>query len=253
MSISENIKSIRKSKKMTQQEVADILKVNRLAFARLETMENDLTFNQIVNIAGALGVSINELLDGVGVADTLENKEYDKLKNDYEKLHSEHEEWRADTIKLMDQYEILNFGYVQSKNEVSTILSRVENLLETLYSNTELEMGIDYDSETSFKMISKDIFRANSLLCIVLFDTLNIVKSSKWIAAWVREKALYEIPKIEDIIKLMKQYKESDEDSFIRILKQVDKQRGYKFTDDEIEDALEKYRDYKGFFAPQYI
>jgi transcriptional regulator with XRE-family HTH domain len=253
MSISENIKRIRKSKKMTQQEVADILKVNRLAFARLETMENDLTFNQIVNIAGALGVSINELLDGVGVADTLENKEYDKLKNDYEKLHSEHEEWRADTIKLMDQYEILNFGYVQSKNEVSTILSRVENLLETLYSNTELEMGIDYDSETSFKMISKDIFRANSLLCIVLFDTLNIVKSSKWIAAWVREKALYEIPKIEDIIKLMKQYKESDEDSFIRILKQVDKQRGYKFTDDEIEDALEKYRDYKGFFAPQYI
>ena len=235
---------------MTQQEVADILKINRLAFTRLETMENDLTFNQIANIAGALGVSINELLDGV--ADTLENKEYHKLKNDYDKLNSEHEEWRDDTRKLMDKYEILNLVYSQSKNEISDILNNVENLLNDLYSNTALEMGYDFDSEVVFKEISKKIFRDNSLLCIVLFDILNIVKSSKWIVAWGREKALYEIPKVTDITKLMKQYNESDEESFKRILNQVDKQRGYKFFDDEIEDALEKYRDYKSFFAPQY-
>lgn len=235
---------------MTQQEVADILKVNRLAFARLETMENDITFNQIVNIAGALGVSINELLDGV--TNTLENKEYDRLKNDYDKLFSEHEEYRANTKKLMDQHDILNFVYNQSKSEVSTILNRVETTLDTLYSDTALEMGIDYDAENHFKTISKQIFRTNFFLCNVLFDSLNVVRNSKWIVAWEREKVLHKMPKTDDIIKLMKQYNESDEESFRRILNQVDKQRGYKFGYDEIEDALEKYRDYKEFFAPQY-
>ena len=100
MSISENIKIIRKSKKMTQQEVADILKINRLAFTRLETMGNDLTFTQIINIANALEVSVNQLLEGV--SNTFENKEYDILKNENKKLNSKIEDLEDDKKNLKE-------------------------------------------------------------------------------------------------------------------------------------------------------
>jgi transcriptional regulator with XRE-family HTH domain len=109
MSISENIKAIRKSKKMTQQEVADILKINRLAFTRLETMGNDLTFNQIVNVASALEVSINELLDGV--ANTLENQEYEVLRNDNKKLITKLEDLEDDKKRLKKEIKDIQYIY----------------------------------------------------------------------------------------------------------------------------------------------
>jgi transcriptional regulator with XRE-family HTH domain len=253
MNIENRIREIREEKKIKQIEVATALNMDNSQYAKLEKRGNKLSLEQIEAIAKALGVSVSKILGIDNSDEILElRRDNDKLKNDYDKLSSEHEEWRDDTIKLMDKYEILNLVYHQSKNEVSSILSRVETTLETLYSNTALEIGIDYDAENHFKIISKKIFRDNFFLCVVLFDSLNIVEDQKWIFAWEREKVLHKMPEIDDIIKLMKQYNESDEESFRRILNQVDKQRSYKFSLDEIEEALEKYRDYKSFFAPQY-
>ena len=83
---------------MTQQEVADILKINRLAFTRLETMGNDLTFTQILNIANALEVSVNQLLEGV--SNTFENKEYELLRNENKKLVAKLEDLEDDKKRL---------------------------------------------------------------------------------------------------------------------------------------------------------
>jgi transcriptional regulator with XRE-family HTH domain len=64
MSLSETIKAIRKEKRISQVEVADLLGMEKANYHRLENRGEKLTIEQLEKIAEALGVSAKELLFG---------------------------------------------------------------------------------------------------------------------------------------------------------------------------------------------
>ena len=62
MDISKNIKTIRETKGLKQSDIAKILEMERTNYHRLESRGEKLTIEQLQSIAGALGVSVGELL-----------------------------------------------------------------------------------------------------------------------------------------------------------------------------------------------
>jgi transcriptional regulator with XRE-family HTH domain len=62
MDISENIKKLRESLKMSQTDIANILGTERSNYHRLENRGNKLTLEQIESIANAMNVSLSDLL-----------------------------------------------------------------------------------------------------------------------------------------------------------------------------------------------
>jgi transcriptional regulator with XRE-family HTH domain len=62
MDISNRIKQIREAKRIKQIEISNALEMNNSYYARLEKRGSKLTLEQIEKIAGALGVSVVELL-----------------------------------------------------------------------------------------------------------------------------------------------------------------------------------------------
>ncbi|MFN8349433.1 MAG: helix-turn-helix transcriptional regulator [Spirosomataceae bacterium] len=64
MKVADNIKSIRKSKGITQVEIAEKLGIGQSNYTYLENRGEKLTIEQLESIAGALGVSVVELLTG---------------------------------------------------------------------------------------------------------------------------------------------------------------------------------------------
>ena len=64
MDISKAIRILREEKRLTQLEVAEKLQMERSNYARLEARGNKLSVEQLEQIAGALGVSVLELITG---------------------------------------------------------------------------------------------------------------------------------------------------------------------------------------------
>ena len=62
MNISQKIKDIRKSKGLTQRDLAKIMNTGQPNINYLESRDKELTINQIEQISEALGVSVKELL-----------------------------------------------------------------------------------------------------------------------------------------------------------------------------------------------
>ena len=97
MNIAEKIKAIREKKRIKQIEVANKLDLDPAYYARLEKRGEKLTIEQLKQIAGALYVGINELLDIKAPA--IDNERIKKL----EKRVLELEQW------LKDKESIINF------------------------------------------------------------------------------------------------------------------------------------------------
>ena len=62
MNIAEKIKKIRKSKGLSQQNIADIISMNRVQYTRIETSKSDPTITTLNKIAKALEVELIDLL-----------------------------------------------------------------------------------------------------------------------------------------------------------------------------------------------
>lgn len=62
MNIGERIKACRKEKKQSQQQIADVIGVQRSAISKYEKGIVDIPFSQLGKIASALGVSVDYLL-----------------------------------------------------------------------------------------------------------------------------------------------------------------------------------------------
>lgn len=75
MKLGEKIKQLRKSKGISQEELASMLKINRNYLSRIETGKSEPTSGILKNIAEIFTVDLNSLLD---ISD--ENKNTDKLK-----------------------------------------------------------------------------------------------------------------------------------------------------------------------------
>lgn len=63
MDISVQIKKIRKEKGFSQQEVADMLSMNRVQYNRIETGKSDPTMNILQRIASVLDINIVEFFE----------------------------------------------------------------------------------------------------------------------------------------------------------------------------------------------
>ena len=75
MKLGEKIKQLRKSKGISQEELASMLKINRNYLSRIETGKSEPTSSILKNIAEIFSVDLNSLLDI-----TNEDKNTDKIK-----------------------------------------------------------------------------------------------------------------------------------------------------------------------------
>lgn len=88
MDISKNIKAIREERKISQSEIARSLGVEPTNYPRMEKRGNKLTVEQLEKIAGALGVSVVELITGQAekVQDNGQAKEAEKRVEELEEI-----------------------------------------------------------------------------------------------------------------------------------------------------------------------
>ncbi|MEI7584424.1 helix-turn-helix transcriptional regulator [Runella sp.] len=102
MDLSANIKAIREAKRVKQLEIATALDIDPSNYAKLEKRGNKLTLEQLEKIAGALGVSVMELI--TGEAQTVQNdervKELEILVNHWKELA----ETRNEKIKYLEKH-----------------------------------------------------------------------------------------------------------------------------------------------------
>ena len=76
MKLGDKIKSLRKSKAISQEGLASMLKINRNFLSRIETGKSEPTSSILKNIAEIFSVDLNSLLD----IDEEENKNTDKIR-----------------------------------------------------------------------------------------------------------------------------------------------------------------------------
>jgi len=76
MKLGEKIKQLRKSKSISQEDLASMLKINRNYLSRIETGKSEPTSSILKNIAEIFGIDLNSLLD---IIDD-ENKNADKIR-----------------------------------------------------------------------------------------------------------------------------------------------------------------------------
>ena len=63
MKLGEKIKLLRKGKKISQEELANMLKINRNYLSRIETGKSEPTSSVLKNIAKIFNIDLNSLLD----------------------------------------------------------------------------------------------------------------------------------------------------------------------------------------------
>lgn len=104
MDITKRIIDIREQKRIKQIEIAEKLSIDRQNYSRLEKRGDKLTIEQLKQIAGALGVELNELL-GIEVQ-TVDNervKELEKRALELEKLNNLLEEQNKELKIIQDE------------------------------------------------------------------------------------------------------------------------------------------------------
>ena len=63
--IAHNLREIRKNKKMTRSEVAELANITRVTYSRLENARGIVNLQTLLKLAIALNVTVDELLTGV--------------------------------------------------------------------------------------------------------------------------------------------------------------------------------------------
>ena len=74
MKLGEKIKQLRKSKGMSQEELASTLKINRNFLSRIETGKSEPTASMLKNIAKIFNVDLNSLLEVKNISSDNSNK-----------------------------------------------------------------------------------------------------------------------------------------------------------------------------------
>ena len=74
MKLGEKIKSLRKSKGISQEELASTLKINRNFLSRIETGKSEPTASILKNIAKLFNIDLNSLLDVKNISTDSDDK-----------------------------------------------------------------------------------------------------------------------------------------------------------------------------------
>lgn len=136
--ISKKIKAIREGKNIRQADIAKELGMERTNYHRLENRDEKLTIEQLKQIANALGVGVNELLD-------IEVKNYDNEKVILlEKRVLELEKWLTDKDKLNKRLEeSLKESDEHREIYIAKLVSEV--ILQVAYVN-KIGTVVEFDS-----------------------------------------------------------------------------------------------------------
>lgn len=97
MKLGEKIKQLRKSKGVSQEELAGMLKINRNYLSRIETGKSEPTSSILKNIAEIFGIDLNSLLD---IIDD-ENKNADKIRYIVDNCRHLHEKDLDFIVRIM--------------------------------------------------------------------------------------------------------------------------------------------------------
>lgn len=126
--IGENIKRIRKERRMTQDELANLLNKSTISIKKWESGDRTPRNEVLVNIANALRVSLADLYDGCDTNDIIPNwlKEMDK-KIDLEKLQYETKTLEV-TQNLLKHYNYSVYFY-QGDEDTGEFKVEIKNLL----------------------------------------------------------------------------------------------------------------------------
>ncbi len=191
MNIAEKIKAIREKKRIKQIEVANKLDLDPAYYARLEKRGEKLTIEQLKQIANALEVGINELLD-IEVQPT-DNEIVKELENKIAELNK------------------LNTLFSNAIPNISKLLKHYENLLAYLIESElyEFKKGFKEDEKKISKFKDKQI--AYSIVdCIVpnphdvdldKFPTTRALLNSGFINL---DDFDFTFPSTKDILKIFK-------------------------------------------------
>lgn len=111
MKLGEKIKSLRKSKGVSQESLASMLKINRNFLSRIETGKSEPTSSILKQIAEIFNVDLNSLLD----IEDEENKNTDKIKYISDNCKYLHEKDLDFIVRIMS---IMREEYVKINTKV---------------------------------------------------------------------------------------------------------------------------------------
>lgn len=110
MKLGEKIKQLRKSKGISQEELASMLKINRNYLSRIETGKSEPTSSILKNIAEIFSIDLNSLLD---ITD--EDKNTDKVKYIVDNCRYLHEKDLDFIVRIMS---IMREEYVKINTKI---------------------------------------------------------------------------------------------------------------------------------------
>jgi transcriptional regulator with XRE-family HTH domain len=159
MNISENIKQIRESKRLSQAEVSRRLNLDPPSYFRFEKRGSKLSLEQIENIANALEVSVREVL-GFGV-ETTDKSEIEILENDILKKENKEQSEKIEALedyskRLKKDLDFFKILFTESGFAVIIILPAIFNISKLLKEKVEATKNLD--AVTDLKL-SNDIYR----------------------------------------------------------------------------------------------
>ncbi len=163
MKLSDNIKSIRKSKGVTQMDMADKLGVGQSNYTYLENRGEKLTLEQLESIAGILGVSVIELI--TGKPQTVQNDERVK---ELEEENKQLNEWLYNSADKQIRTQILieeAFRYFLRRYEIA---SNVEDSPLSAY----YQLDISYMSTLPDTSFFRDFLEVNRTF-LISFISIN--------------------------------------------------------------------------------
>ena len=117
ITIKNNIRSIRKERKYTQEEVADMLGISLTAYRDLEKGSTNILNTNVIKIAELLDTSAEELVLGYHPVQAADNT-LEEMQTEYKGRISVMERRIADLEKLVESLE----ETIKSKNEIITML-----------------------------------------------------------------------------------------------------------------------------------
>ncbi len=85
--LGKNIKLTRESLNLSQEELAMMSGLHRTFIGAVERGENNISFNNLVNIAGVLGISLEKLFEGIKPKPPQMTDQFKKIKSHFDKLN----------------------------------------------------------------------------------------------------------------------------------------------------------------------
>ena len=190
MNLSENIKSIREEKKISQSELAKRLGVEPTNYPRLEKRGNSLTYEYIELFAKALEVSVSELLHATD--EPIENSDFEKLKRENTDLKFKIEDLEDDKRRLkieIEEYEILIFDNSKelSWTNFNTVIYIVDIFKGLMHYFFEKQKYIESKDQEMLEYTNQEIkdgffqmikLSKNSPIINLIFNNYKLLKSA---------------------------------------------------------------------------